>query len=118
MLCPTVSLAADALATGKGPFWRYEQCSFVDACIVASMQTEGLGYLYAFDDDFRLQGATTVTRATAHSSTASIARRPISTTSGSSSSARSRRSDCANHSQSSAGCSPGPGVISLLPTVP
>ena len=26
--------------------------SFVDACIVAYMQTEGLGYLYAFDDNF------------------------------------------------------------------
>jgi len=24
----------------------------VDACIVAYMQAEGLGYLYAFDDDF------------------------------------------------------------------
>lgn len=26
--------------------------SFVDAAIVAYMQTEGLGYLYSFDDDF------------------------------------------------------------------
>lgn len=46
------SLTADALATGKALFRQYEPLSFVDACIVAYMQTEGLGYLYAFDDDF------------------------------------------------------------------
>jgi hypothetical protein len=46
------SLTADAFATGKTLFRRYEQFSFIDACIVAYMQTEGLGYLYAFDDDF------------------------------------------------------------------
>lgn len=46
------SLSADALATGKALFRQHEPLSFVDACIVAYMQTEGLGYLYAFDDDF------------------------------------------------------------------
>src|SRR6056297_247862 len=46
------SLNMDALATGKARFRQHEQFSFVDACIVAYMQTEGLGYLYAFDDDF------------------------------------------------------------------
>ncbi|MFC7019241.1 MULTISPECIES: PIN domain-containing protein [Haloarcula] len=46
------SLTGDAFATGKALFRRYEPFSFVDACIVAYMQTEGLGYLYAFDDDF------------------------------------------------------------------
>ncbi len=46
------SLTGDAFATGKALFRQYEQFSFVDACIVAYMQTEGLGYLYAFDDDF------------------------------------------------------------------
>jgi hypothetical protein len=42
----------DAFRTGKALFRRYERLSFVDACVVAHMQTEGLGYLYAFDDDF------------------------------------------------------------------
>jgi len=46
------SLTTDALATGKALFRQYEPLSFVDACIVAYMQTDGLGYLYAFDDDF------------------------------------------------------------------
>ena len=46
------SLTADAFATAKGLFRQYEQFSFVDACIVAYMQTEGLGHLYAFDDNF------------------------------------------------------------------
>ena len=46
------SLTADGLATAKALFRQYEAFSFVDACIVAYMQTEGLGYLYAFDDDF------------------------------------------------------------------
>lgn len=46
------SLGTDALATGKALFRRYESLSFVDACLIAYMQTEGLGYLYAFDDDF------------------------------------------------------------------
>lgn len=46
------SLNADALATGKALFRRHEPLSFVDACLIAYMQTEGLGYLYAFDDDF------------------------------------------------------------------
>jgi len=46
------SLTADALATGKALFRRHEPLSFVDAAIVAYMHTEGLGYVYAFDDDF------------------------------------------------------------------
>ena len=46
------SMTGDAFATGKALFRQYERFSFVDACIVAYMQTEGLGYLYAFDDDF------------------------------------------------------------------
>jgi predicted nucleic acid-binding protein len=46
------SLTGDAFATGKALFRQYEQFSFVDACLVAYMQSEGLGYLYAFDDDF------------------------------------------------------------------
>jgi len=45
-------LTDDAFATAKALFRRHEQFSFVDACIVAYMQAEGLGYLYAFDDDF------------------------------------------------------------------
>lgn len=45
-------LTADAFATAKGLFRQYERFSLVDACIVAYMRTEGLGYLYAFDDDF------------------------------------------------------------------
>jgi predicted nucleic acid-binding protein len=46
------SLTTDALATGKALFRQHEPLSFVDACIVAYMQIEGLGYLYSFDDDF------------------------------------------------------------------
>lgn len=46
------SLTADAFATAKALFRQYERFSFVDACIVAYMQAEGFGYLYAFDDDF------------------------------------------------------------------
>jgi predicted nucleic acid-binding protein len=46
------SLTADAFATAKALFRQHEQFSFVDSCIVAYMQAEGLGYLYAFDDDF------------------------------------------------------------------
>lgn len=46
------SLTGDAFAAGKALFRQYEQFSFVDACVVAYMQTEGLGYLYPFDDDF------------------------------------------------------------------
>ena len=59
------SLTTTALATGKARFRQHEPLSFVDACIVAYMQTEGLGYLYAFDNDFdavedvyRLESAT------------------------------------------------------------
>jgi len=46
------SLTADTMATAKALFRQHERFSFVDACIVAYMQTDGLGYLYAFDDDF------------------------------------------------------------------
>ena len=46
------SLTSDGFATAKGLFRQYEQFSFVDAAVVAYMQAEGLGYLYAFDDDF------------------------------------------------------------------
>ncbi|WP_324665367.1 PIN domain-containing protein [Haloarcula sediminis] len=46
------SLTADGFATAKALFRQYERFSFVDSCIVAYMQAEGLGYLYAFDDDF------------------------------------------------------------------
>ena len=46
------SLTADAFATAKALFRQHERFSFVDACLVAYMQVEGLGYLYAFDDDF------------------------------------------------------------------
>jgi len=50
------SLTADAFATAKGLFRQYDQFSLVDACLVAYMQTEGTGYLYAFDDDFDAAG--------------------------------------------------------------
>ena len=43
-------LTTDALATGKARF-RQERLSFVDACSVAYLQTEGIGYLYALADD-------------------------------------------------------------------
>ncbi|WP_122091317.1 PIN domain-containing protein [Halalkalicoccus subterraneus] len=46
------TLTTAALASGKALFRQHRSLSFVDACIIASMQTEGLGYLYAFDDDF------------------------------------------------------------------
>lgn len=46
------TLSDDARAAGKALFRQHEAFSFVDACIVAYMQDQGLGYLYAFDDDF------------------------------------------------------------------
>lgn len=46
------ALTTDAVATGKALFRQHESFSFVDACVVAYMQTEGIEYLYAFDDDF------------------------------------------------------------------
>lgn len=46
------SLTSDAFARGKALFRRHEPLSFVDACIVGFMATEGLAYLYSFDDDF------------------------------------------------------------------
>jgi hypothetical protein len=45
-------LTSDAFAAAKALFRQYERFSFVDAAVVAYMQAEGLGYLYAFDDDF------------------------------------------------------------------
>jgi predicted nucleic acid-binding protein len=50
------TLSADALATGKALFRQSASLSFVDACLVAYLQTEGLDYLYAFDDDFDAVG--------------------------------------------------------------
>jgi predicted nucleic acid-binding protein len=46
------ALTADAFAAAKAIFRQHERFSFVDAAIVAYMKAEGLGYLYAFDDDF------------------------------------------------------------------
>lgn len=46
------TLSSDALATGKAIFRRHDPLSFVDACLVAYMQTAEIPYLYAFDDDF------------------------------------------------------------------
>lgn len=46
------SINADAFVLAKSIFKRHRPLSFVDACIVAYMQTQGLGYLYGFDDDF------------------------------------------------------------------
>ena len=46
------SLTADAFPTAKSLYRQDEHFSFVDACIVTYMQTNGLGYLYAFDGDF------------------------------------------------------------------
>ncbi|ELZ43419.1 PilT protein domain protein [Halorubrum coriense DSM 10284] len=46
------SLTIDAFATGKSLFRQHKPLSVVDACIIAYIQTEGLGCLYAFDDDF------------------------------------------------------------------
>jgi len=45
-------LDGNEFSTAKSLFRQRETLSFVDACIVAHMRTEGLGYLYAFDDDF------------------------------------------------------------------
>lgn len=47
-----VTLTNDGLATAKAQFRTNPPLSFVDASIVSYMQTEGLGYLYSFDDDF------------------------------------------------------------------
>ncbi|WP_254522552.1 PIN domain-containing protein [Natrinema caseinilyticum] len=46
------TLQSDELATAKSLFRWHEGFSFVDACIVAYMQSNGLEYIYAFDDDF------------------------------------------------------------------
>lgn len=46
------SLNTDARAVAKAVFRRHRPLSFVDASIVAYMQGDGPGYLYAFDDDF------------------------------------------------------------------
>ncbi|WP_430504828.1 PIN domain-containing protein [Haloparvum sp. PAK95] len=50
------TLSSDAFATAKALFRRHEPLSLVDACIVAHMQTDELGYLYALDDDFDVVG--------------------------------------------------------------
>ncbi|SHG39423.1 type II toxin-antitoxin system VapC family toxin [Halobaculum gomorrense] len=39
-------------ASAKSMFRRHARLSFADAAVVAHMRTAGLGYLYAFDDDF------------------------------------------------------------------
>lgn len=41
-----------AFATAKALFRQHRPLSFVDACIVAYMQSADLEYLYAFDGDF------------------------------------------------------------------
>lgn len=46
------SLTTTALATGKSFFRQHKSLSVVDACSVAYMHIEGLGYVSAFDDDF------------------------------------------------------------------
>ncbi|MEZ3145154.1 PIN domain-containing protein [Halobaculum sp. MBLA0143] len=46
------SPTANCRAKGKALFRQHEPLSFVDACIVAYMETTGLDYLYALDDDF------------------------------------------------------------------
>lgn len=46
------SLSPDEFATAKSLFRRYAALSFVDAGIVAYMQSNDVDYLYAFDDDF------------------------------------------------------------------
>ncbi len=46
------SPSADVLAAGKALFRRHESLSFVDACLLAYVDVDGYGYLYAFDDDF------------------------------------------------------------------
>lgn len=38
--------------TGRSLFRRYESLSLTDAIIVATMQREGIAYLYSFDDGF------------------------------------------------------------------
>ncbi len=46
------TLSSDELATAKSMFRRHAGLSFVDACIVAYLQSNELKYLYAFDDYF------------------------------------------------------------------
>jgi predicted nucleic acid-binding protein len=46
------SLTADQFAAAKALFRRHDPLSFVDACLVAYARTDGVEYLYAFDDDF------------------------------------------------------------------
>jgi len=59
------SLHSDTFATGKSLFRRHEPFSLVDACLVAHMQAEEIGYCYAFDDDFDLaEGVSRLTAAT------------------------------------------------------
>jgi len=46
------TLARDTRATAKALFRQHGPLSFVDAAIVAYMRDDGLGYIYALDDDF------------------------------------------------------------------
>ncbi|UIP00392.1 PIN domain-containing protein [Halobaculum sp. CBA1158] len=46
------SITGQVHASAKSIFRRHPRLSFVDAAVVAHMRTGGLGYLYAFDDDF------------------------------------------------------------------
>nr|WP_227134685.1 hypothetical protein [Halorubellus salinus] len=43
-------LGTDALATATALFRQHEPLSFVGPCLVAYMHTEGLGYLYVYDE--------------------------------------------------------------------
>ena len=54
------SLHADGIAASKALFRQYPQLSFVDAALVAYMQSASIDYLYAFDDGF--DGVETVAR--------------------------------------------------------
>lgn len=46
------SVSGPVHAAAKSTFRRHARLSFVDAAVVAHMRAAGLGYLYAFDDDF------------------------------------------------------------------
>jgi hypothetical protein len=52
------------LTTGRSLFRRYESLSLTDAIIVATMQRNGLEYLYSFDGGFdTVPGLTRLTTA-------------------------------------------------------
>lgn len=46
------SVSSNEFASAKSLFRQFESLSFVDACIVAYIESNGIDYLYAFDDDF------------------------------------------------------------------